>query len=233
MVYCGTHWLNANAETYLKTSDYKIETVEGFSVHWSPEFQGQEKLQEAVRSEIQGQLKVAGKMLPKTAFVKLLGIRFWVETAAKTNGAAEYHTSLGWLRENSYNPDKEFGIEISNATNFLSWSSTDQPSMLLHELAHAYHDRVLGWSNSAVKAAYQNALSSKLYDKVCRQGGGIERAYALVDEREYFSELTEAYFGKNDFFPFIRSELEKHDPIGFKLIQKSWGDPVSVTDEDQ
>ena len=33
-------------------------------------------------------------------------------------------------------------------------------------------------------------------------------------------------FGKNDFFPYTRDELEKHDPVGFALMKKAWGDPV-------
>ncbi len=41
--------------------------------------------------------------------------------------------------------------------------------------------------------------------------------------QEYFSELTEAYFGKNDFFPFTRDELKQHDPAGFALMEEAWG----------
>ena len=43
---------------------------------------------------------------------------------------------------------------------------------------------------------------------------------------EYFAELSEAYFGKNDFFPFTRDQLEKHDPVGFEMLKKAWGDPA-------
>jgi len=44
----------------------------------------------------------------------------------------------------------------------------------------------------------------------------------LDNEREYFAECTEAFFGRNDFFPFTRDELEKHDPEMFKLLRKLW-----------
>jgi hypothetical protein len=33
-----------------------------------------------------------------------------------------------------------------------------------------------------------------------------------VDFLKYFADLTEAYFGKNDFFPFNREDLKKYDP---------------------
>jgi dipeptidyl-peptidase-4 len=42
---------------------------------------------------------------------------------------------------------------------------------------------------------------------------------------EYFAESTEAYFGKNDFFPFNQKELKENDPHMHDLIQKLWNVP--------
>ena len=39
---------------------------------------------------------------------------------------------------------------------------------------------------------------------------------------EYFSELTESYFGINDFYPFVKEELKKYDPIGYECVEKIW-----------
>ena len=41
---------------------------------------------------------------------------------------------------------------------------------------------------------------------------------------EYFAETTEAYFGCNDFHPFVKGELLKVDPKGVELIQSTWFD---------
>jgi len=41
---------------------------------------------------------------------------------------------------------------------------------------------------------------------------------------EYFAESTEAFFGTNDFYPFIRPELREFDPEMFNLLTKLWGD---------
>ena len=38
-----------------------------------------------------------------------------------------------------------------------------------------------------------------------------EKAYALTSATEYFAESTEAFFGTNDFYPFVRPELKEHD----------------------
>jgi len=51
----------------------------------------------------------------------------------------------------------------------------------------------------------------------------VERAYAATNEREYFAETTEAFFGRNDFYPFTRADLEKHDPEMFHLLARVWG----------
>ena len=101
------------------------------------------------------------------------------------------------------------------------------PNFALHELAHSYHDRVLGFEKPDILAAYSRAKESKSYDKVERWHGNgkpntFERAYAMTNEREYFAECTEAFFARNDFFPFTRDELEKHDPGIFEILKRVW-----------
>jgi hypothetical protein len=41
---------------------------------------------------------------------------------------------------------------------------------------------------------------------------------------EYFAEGTEAYLGTNDFYPFVRGELIRHDPLLAELLSEVWGD---------
>jgi hypothetical protein len=40
--------------------------------------------------------------------------------------------------------------------------------------------------------------------------------------QEYFAEGSEAFFGRNDFQPFTREELERHDPELARLLQRLW-----------
>ena len=49
------------------------------------------------------------------------------------------------------------------------------------------------------------------------------RHYGLNNQMEYFAEATEAYFGVNDFYPFVRAELKAIDPEGFSLMEAVWG----------
>jgi hypothetical protein len=132
------------------------------------------------------------------------------------------------LAENGYNPDKAKCVEIGNAGRFIAWS-LDQPMMILHELAHAYHDQFLGHEFKPVRAAYQAAVSSKKYESVLRASGKRERAYAMTNIEEYFAEGTEAFFGANDFYPFVRAELREHDPALLRALQAAWGVENSPT----
>jgi len=104
------------------------------------------------------------------------------------------------------------------------------PNFALHELAHAYHDRVLGNDHAGIKAAYAKAKAGGKYDRVERQdsegGKRMDRAYALTNPQEYFAETTEAFFAQNDFFPYNRPQLEKLDPEMAELLAKLWGLPV-------
>ena len=100
------------------------------------------------------------------------------------------------------------------------------PNFALHELAHAYHDRVLGNDEARIIAAYEHAKASGTYDQVQRQDSEgrkrLGKAYALTNHKEYFAECTEAYFSRNDFFPFDRAELKAHDPAIAALIEQLW-----------
>ena len=98
----------------------------------------------------------------------------------------------------------------------------DQPWLVLHELAHAHHHRVLGPDNTAVRGAYQKALGAGAYTAVKHADGGIRRANALASDRKYFAQLTEAYYGKNDFYPFVREELQDYDFAGYRMIETAW-----------
>ena len=45
----------------------------------------------------------------------------------------------------------------------------------------------------------------------------------MTKPQEFFAETSEAFFSRNDFFPFTRDELKKHDPEMFALLTKLWG----------
>jgi hypothetical protein len=141
---------------------------------------------------------------------------------------AEYHPGAGWLRDNGRDPAMVRGVEFTDVRNFAA-ETKRMPNFTLHELAHAYHDRVLarGFNNAEIQAAYARAQAGKSYDQVARWSGPghpitQEKAYAMADPMEYFAESTEAFFSRNDFFPFDRAELKQHDPEMERLLERLW-----------
>jgi len=54
--------------------------------------------------------------------------------------------------------------------------------------------------------------------------GKMGRHYALNNAKEFFAEMSEAYFGTNDFYPFVRAELRQYDPEAFDLLTSIWED---------
>lgn len=136
----------------------------------------------------------------------------------------QYHPSRGWLVEHGYDPRLEKHVHIPRAQQLLDprqWAK--HPYAVLHELAHAYHDQILGFDDPEVVATFDQAKSAGIYQEVLLYTGERVNHYALSNHKEYFAESTEAYFGVNDFYPFVRAELRDHDPRMFGLMERIWG----------
>jgi hypothetical protein len=217
----------AQDRTYAPQSAYQEHSIHGFTVLVSPQVLTQARAAAHVRAELARQFGEVVEVVPPPAVSSLRNVRIWVEWSKRSDGGAEFHVSRGWLEKNGYNPAKAGGIEISNSLNFLNWSRAEQPCMVLHELAHAYHFLVLGENHPEIAAAYRQAVERRSYESVDYYGGGKRRAYALVNEKEYFAELSEAYFSRNDYYPFTRADLRQHDPVGYALMRRLWGKAAS------
>jgi hypothetical protein len=144
-----------------------------------------------------------------------------------THGALrnmQYHPNVGWLTSHGYSETLAKCVHIPDVSHFLSpFENHRQPWAVLHELAHAYHDRVLGFDEPRVKAAWARFRGSGLYQSVLTSPGGKREHYALTDQKEFFAEMTECYFGANDFYPFVAGELKHAEPEIFKLMRDIWG----------
>jgi hypothetical protein len=216
-------WVSAPEPAFDSSSIYQKETADGFQILIHPDVLKHKDECAEMRKELQAQLQAVVHVMPARPLATLRKVRIWVEWEKKKSGAAEFHPSAAWLREHGYNPEKAGCVELCNTRNFVKWSRGEQPWMVLHELAHAYHFLVLGENHAGIKAAYKQAVDRKLYQSVAYVKGGKRKAYAVTNSKEYFAELSEAYFGKNDFYPFVRGELKGHDPVGYRLMEEAWG----------
>ena len=132
------------------------------------------------------------------------------------------------MKRNGRNPAMAKGVEFTNIPIF-EVETFRMPIFVFHELAHAYHEQVLGFNNRQVVEAFKEAERAGSYEKVKRaptrpgRRETVEKAYAISNPMEYFAETSEAYFGRNDYFPFNNEELKEHDPDMFSVLEEVWG----------
>jgi len=137
----------------------------------------------------------------------------------------QYHPSAAWLRANGYSEDLEKVVHIARAERLVDQRlARMMPNVVLHELAHAYHDQVLGFDHPEILKHFEEVMERRGLEEVLHASGELRRHYALTDHKEWFAEMTEAYFGSNDFYPFVRAELFSFDPEGHDLLKEVWGD---------
>lgn len=214
---------NASSESETECT-YTKKYIRTWTVHVNDRLLGdREQLGDRVMELLDVKLYALSRVVPAEALEALYDVPIWLDVEAKQFPCCVYHPSADWLREHGFNPEMSESVHIANASNFLDWS-LDQPAMILHEMAHAYHHRVLGHGHRGIQEAFEHAVERKSYENVLHYDGKTVRAYALENDQEYFAELTEAYFWTNDFYPFVRAEVLRHDPEMAAVLRKVWGE---------
>ncbi|MBA4191085.1 MAG: metallopeptidase [Planctomycetaceae bacterium] len=141
-------------------------------------------------------------------------------------GPMQYHPGAGWLKANGYSPDLAKCVHLPRAADLATKRNVrEQPWVILHELAHAYHDQVLGFEEPRIIEAYEKYKKSGHGEKTLLHNGTRVKHYALTNHKEFFAEMTESYFGGNDFFPFNRGELKETEPEIYELLAHIWESP--------
>lgn len=139
----------------------------------------------------------------------------------------QYHPDAGWLEAHGYSKELAKCVHLPRAVDVASRRNIrEQPWVILHELAHAYHDQALGFEEPRIKAAYEKYKASGRGDATLLHDGRRTKHYALTNQKEFFAEMTEAYFGSNDFYPFNRAELQESEPEIKALLRDVWEKPL-------
>ena len=207
-----------------KFREHEVRNVEGWNVHVD------KKLLEGEYAELgtwalrvlSNQLFDISHRVPDDRVAKLREVPIYLDHDHPLRGM-QYHPNVGWLRDNGHDPAMEKCVHIPESRRLIEHIRRyAQPSVVLHELAHAYHDRVLSFDEEEIRAAYKRAKEAKLYESVLHMRGTPQKHYALTDHKEFFAEMTESFLGTNDFYPFVRGELKECDEATFKLLEKIW-----------
>ena len=199
--------------------------IQGWTVFIEPVMVGEKQTDQDRRAlqMLENHLQRIQVLVHPNALMKLRQVPIWIERDHPRSKTMCYHPSESWLRANQHDPRLAKCVHITQASQLISpQQMLKHPAVVLHELAHAYHDQFLGFRNAEVEAVFENAKLSGSYDRVMDHLGNQVRHYGMNNAKEYFAESTEAYFYRNDFYPFVRGELKKHDPQMFELLERLW-----------
>lgn len=207
-------------------SQHETRTIEGWTVrvdqrllNGEPKAKGEKAL-----SVLQSKLVAITILVPEKALKELQKVVIQMDLDHGKLRAMQYHPSADWLKNNGYSEQLARCVHIPQVEGLLSPSSNRRmPLVILHELAHAYHDQVLGFEEKRILAASKQFRDSGKYESIPTYCGQRGKHYGLTDHKEFFAEMTESYFGSNDFFPFVAGELKQEEPAFYQLMEDIWG----------
>jgi len=203
-----------------------VKMIEGWTVHVGPQLLEGEYSDSGTLAlkMLANHLQRIAILVPAEQLEKLRKIEFWIEHAHPQLGAMQYHPNRRWLTDRGHDERLAKKVHITHADQLLSRQQMlKHPAVILHELAHAYHDQFLSFDNQRIIDVYDKAMAAGLYDKVLLYNGKHVRHYGASNHKEYFAEGTEAFFYRNDFYPFVAAELKEHDPALYDLLVEIWG----------
>jgi hypothetical protein len=166
-------------------------------------------------------------VVPEDKVTLLREVPIWMDLSHGELTSMQYHPSADWLKNNGYSPAMEKAVHIPVASRFTDARHQQvQPWSVLHELAHAYHDRVIGFEDPRVMAVWEKYVASGRGTFALHVTGRSVPHYGLTNQKEFFAEMTEAYFGRNDFTPFVYGQLKRDEPDTHALLLEIWGPTV-------
>jgi hypothetical protein len=162
-------------------------------------------------------------VVPEKSLAKLHAITIELDLNYGALRPMQYHPDAGWLRGHGYSEQLAKCVDIPEVEDFLSpLENLRMPWAVLHELAHGFHDQTIGFEDARVIAAWKKSRDGGKYRTVLTTFGKMREHYGLTDPKEFFAEMTECYFGSNDFYPFVTGELNQAEPETFALLAEIW-----------
>lgn len=163
-------------------------------------------------------------VVPEPELAKLRKVTIQLDRDYADLKAMQYHPDAGWLKDNGYAVELAKCVHIPDVEDFLSPAENlRMPWVVLHELAHAYHDQAIGFEDPRVIEAWKKFRDGGKYKSVLTSLGQQREHYGLTDPKEFFAEMTESYFGSNDFYPFVTGDLKQAEPGIYDLMKEIWG----------
>jgi hypothetical protein len=215
----------AGAEAKVIRVEHQVREIEGWKVHVDVSLlEGEHKETGDLALRImEERLHQISLRLPAEPVARMREVPIYLDRNHPL-GNAHYHPEPDWLEKHGYDPAMGKAVQITHAASLIREArSPHSSSVLLHELAHAYHDRVLGFDHSGILAGYKVFCDSRKFDRTAMTSGGSRPHYGLTDHKEFFAEMTETFFVGNNYYPFNHYQLYQEHPETYALIASIWG----------
>jgi len=209
---------------YEPTSHYTVKNIEGWKVYVNNGLlPGGEHAETgaAALEQLKGHMTKVKQWIADGPLEKLYRVAIWVEVDS-TKGphgrtaVYQYHPDLDWLMEMDFHPGKHKCVEYGRASS-LARAGDRGATTFMHELAHAYHDQILGFDEPEIMAAYNRAVEGTAYPP---------KDWVKSNHKEFFAGITTRYFGTKK----EREALVERDPVLAKKMRKVWGKPKAFAD---
>jgi len=185
---------------------YVDTTIAGYTVHVDKQlWDTQHGLTEHALTTIERELGKAISLLPSDAVTKIGSVPIWLEAKTPNGSPVQYHFSADWLSENGYHPKKEASIEIV-AKDYVKLAAAN--ASLLSQLSAAYLQRVVGFTNQSVLAAFGNAVT-------------LKRTRA-TNARDYFVFTSAVYFSEIQGNQALRELYKSEDSLSYEMLRSTW-----------
>lgn len=201
---------------YEQTGNYLKTNVSGWNVYFSSHFDQKPRDRSRILGKLNTQMAFLASVLSEQHLKTLYKADFWVESGDHYRVLGRYFGSKGMIYQEELNPQKLKDVEI-----FGSFARKPYPSLVLHELAHVYHDRKLRRKDHKIERMY-DAFEAAMPGAKDRCGK-VTKAYALKNHHEFFASFTEAFFYKTCGYPYDRRTIQERHPDMYAFLVETWG----------
>ena len=149
--------------------------IEGWRVHIDPALTKGEYRQEGDKAlqMLANHLQRIKIVVPPESLAKLQTVEIWIERDHPRLHAMQYHPSRDWLVANRHDPRLTRKVHITQARELFSREQMlKHPAVVLHELAHGYHDQMLGFDHDGIRRVFKEAKDKGIYEEVLDPYGG-------------------------------------------------------------
>ncbi|MBK1832245.1 hypothetical protein JIN77_16015 [Verrucomicrobiaceae bacterium R5-34] len=208
-----------------KHAELKEQNIEGWTIRVDTQLLAPERKEktERILAKLKMRLSEIKVVMPEPHLSGMQQVPIVLELAHSELSAMQYHPGADWLKKKGYDETLVHCVHVPVAEVMLKHRYiVDMPWVILHELSHAYHHQVIGFDEPRIIAAYKKFVASGHGKNCLVITGKRTDHYALTNHKEFFAEMTEAYFGTNDFYPFNRAELMDAEPEIYQLMKTIW-----------